>query len=264
VSSKAQHGRSQSQSDRAPDQASLTSPDTATGTPASARGTGTPRYASPSLPALVLDPSPGSGDRVVYMGDSNNMKYLIHEVGDPFKNSGRSRLWGDNLQQSLISSLSKSTRSTLSAFRTADEEYLRNIGAFNVPEAALSEELIEIFFDLAFPFFPIFDKPNFLSTHAQGQVSPLIVNAMFCVSAIHCSDDLIQNLGFDSRYLACSTFYLRAKALHEKDYETDGVANVQACLLLMNWWSTPMEQKDTWYWLGVASNLAQALGMHRA
>ncbi|KIW13926.1 hypothetical protein PV08_06707 [Exophiala spinifera] len=192
------------------------------------------------------------------------MKYLIHEVGDPFKNFGRSRLWGDHLQQSLVDRLSSTTRSKLDALRTADEEHLRRIGALDWPEVALSQELIDVFFDYVYPFFPIFDKTEFSSAYERDHISPLVLNALFCVSTIHCSEDLIKSLGYDCRYLACSTFYHRAKALHDSNYETDGIAIIQACILLMNWWQGPMEQKDTWYWLGVSSNLAQALGMHRA
>lgn len=192
------------------------------------------------------------------------MKYLVHEVGDPFKNFRGSRLWGDNLQQSLMERLGPSTHSGVGTLRSADEEYLRNIGALTVPERRLSEELIAVFFDQSFPFFPVFDRTEFFTSYQQNRLSPLILNALYCVAAIHSSNYLIERLGFDSRYLACSTFYRRAKALQEKDYDTDGVSNIQACVLLMHWWGGPMEQKDTWYWLSVATNLAQALGMHRA
>ncbi|KAK6379696.1 hypothetical protein LTS17_005768 [Exophiala oligosperma] len=192
------------------------------------------------------------------------MKYLIHEVGDPFKNLGRSKLWGDHLQQSLMDRLSTSTQLKLAALRTTDEEHLRRIGALNFPESSLIDELIKVFFEHVYPFFPIFDRVEFSAAYERGQISPLVLNALFCVSAIHCPEELTRRLGYDSRYLTCSTFYHRAKALHDSNYETDGIANIQACILLMNWWQGPMEQKDTWYWLGVGSNLAQALGMHRA
>ncbi|KAK5061082.1 hypothetical protein LTR84_007624 [Exophiala bonariae] len=192
------------------------------------------------------------------------MKYLIYEVGDPFKNFRRSRLWGDHLQQSLMDRLSPSTQCKLAALRTTDEEHLRRIGALDFPEASLIDELIKVFFDHVYPFFPIFDRAGFSAAYKRGQISPLVLNALFCVSAIHCPDELTRRLGYGSRYITCSTFYRRAKALHDANYETDGIASIQAYILLMNWWQGPMEQKDTWYWLGVGSNLAQALGMHRA
>lgn len=232
--------------------------------PASGNERATIRYASPSLPDLIVDRDSAAGHRVVYMGDSSNMKYLVSEVGDPFKHFGRSRLWGDHLQQSLLNRLTPATQSKLAALRSNTDQYLRDLGAHDLPDTSLGEELIDVFFDRAYAFLPIFDKADFMSTYKVGKASLLVMNALYCVSAIHCSEELLQRLGYESRYLACSTFYHRAKALYENDYERDGISNVQACILLMNWWQGPMEQKDTWYWLGVASNLAQALGMHRA
>ncbi|KAG4262707.1 hypothetical protein FPRO03_10070 [Fusarium proliferatum] len=70
-------------------------------------------------------------------------------------------------------------------------------------------------------------------------------------------------MGFPNRYLASFAFYRRAKALYDADYESDGIATVQAAILLSHRWDGPMEQKDTWHWLGVATGLAQSLGMHR-
>jgi hypothetical protein len=225
---------------------------------------GNVHYASPSLPDLVIDQDAGDGHRVVYMGDSSNMKYLIHEVGDPFKNLGRRRLWGEYLQQSAMARLTPATHATLGALQTADDEHLRNLGAFNTYESELREELVQVFFDRVYPFFPIFDKTEFQALHRENRISPLLNNAVYSISSVYCSDELIRRLGFDSRYLACSTFYQRAKALHEKDHEKDAISNIQACILLMNWWQEPMEQKDCWFWLGVASHIAQGLGMHRA
>ncbi|RBR05707.1 hypothetical protein FVER53590_29976 [Fusarium verticillioides] len=70
-------------------------------------------------------------------------------------------------------------------------------------------------------------------------------------------------MGFPNRYLAGLTFYRRAKALYDADYESDGIATVQAAILLSHRCDGPTEQKDTWHWLGIATGLAQSLGMHR-
>jgi hypothetical protein len=192
------------------------------------------------------------------------MKYLIYEVGDPFKNLGRRRLWGDFLEQGAAASLSSTTQERLETLRAADDEHLTKIGAFTTPDLELREQLLQIFFDRIYPFFPIFDKSEFYKSHQESRMSPLVLKAVDLASSIHCSEDLIEQLGFDSRYLACSTFYQRAKALYEKNYETDAISIIQACILLMNWWQEPMAQKDTWFWLGIATHTAQGLGMHRA
>lgn len=228
--------------------------------------TGEPlRYASPSITDLVFDKQsdPPSG-RVVYMGDSSNMKYLVHEVGDPFKHVATGKLWGDNLQRSLTDRLSPVTLSKLEQLRSWNEQHMLIMEALKPLDSSLSEELLAVFFDQAHPFFQLVDETDLRRTYMQGQASRLLLNALYCVATIHCGDLLIQRLGFDSRYLATATFYQRTKFLFDTDYDTDGITNLQACVLLINWWGSPMEQKDTWYWLGVATHLAQALGMHRA
>jgi hypothetical protein len=223
------------------------------------------RYASPSITDLVFDrQSDAPSGRVVYMGDSSNMKYLVHEVGDPFKHVGNSKLWGDNLQRSLTDRFSPATLSKLAQLRSWNEQHLLVMEALEPIESSLSEELLAIFFDQAHPFFPIIDREDFRQNYMACQASPLLLNALYCVATIHCGDSLTQRLGFDSRYLATATFYQRAKLLFDSDYDTDGITNLQACILLINWWGSPMEQKDTWHWLGVAAHLAQSLGMHRA
>jgi hypothetical protein len=198
------------------------------------------------------------------MGDSSNMKYLVHEVGDPFKHVGSSKLWGDNLQRSLTDRFTPATLSKLAQLRSWNEQHARAMEALEPIEGPLSEELLAAFFDQAHPFFPIIDEEGFRRSYMAGQASYLLLNALYCVATIHCRNSVIQRLGFDSRYLATVTFYQRAKFLFDSDYDTDGITNLQACVLLINWWGSPMEQKDTWHWLGVAAHLAQSLGMHRA
>lgn len=227
------------------------------------RAMGARRFVSPSLPDLIFDKGSGHA-KVVYMGDSSNMKYLVEELGDPFVNSTDKTLWGEHLHRSLTQRLGAATQTALRDIRREEIDRLRDIGALDALDIRLSDDLIGVFFDHSFPFFPIFDKEDFLEVHRAGRSSLLILNAVYSMAAIHCSDSLVERLGFNSRYTACSTFYRRAKALHESNYESDGITNIQALILLMNWWETPMEQKDTWHWLSVATNLAQALGMHRA
>ena len=203
--------------------------------------------------------------KVVYMGDSGNMKYVINEVGDPFKNTAvHNRLWGDNLQSYTSEKLGSATRTSLKALHVEDEQHLRNLGAFTFPEKRVSDALLDTFFECSYPVLPVFNHHEFMAQYEAGQVSPLVLNSVYFMAAVHCSESLLQELGYASRYLACFTFYRRAKALYDAEYDTDGIATVQATILLLNWWGGPMDQKDTWHWLGAAAGLAQALGMHRA
>lgn len=83
------------------------------------------------------------------------------------------------------------------------------------------------------------------------------------MAALHCPEPPLTSMGFANHYIATLTFYLRAKALYDTTYESDSVATVQALIVLSHRCGGPLEQKDTWHWLGVASGRAQSLGMHR-
>lgn len=197
------------------------------------------------------------------MGDSANMKYVIDEVGDPFRSSTQVKHWGDNLQSFMIARLGEATQHALRADRNLQLQRLQGQGAFEQLPGDISDRLVQIFLDYSYAVFPIFDRQDLLSLHRNNYLSALLANAIYLMGSIHCDKELLLALQLDSRYMASLTFYNRAKSLFDADYDSDGIANVQAALLLSNWWGGPMEPKDTWHWLGVAAGLAQSLGMHR-
>lgn len=114
-----------------------------------------------------------------------------------------------------------------------------------------------------YPLCPIFDLSEFHAKYKAGQVSPLVLQALYFVGAAHCDSSRIEKAGFSSRYMATFTFYQRAKALYDANYELDAIATVQALYLLSYWWGSPLEQKDIWHWTGLAVGLPQALGLHQ-
>ncbi|KAL2838380.1 fungal-specific transcription factor domain-containing protein [Aspergillus pseudoustus] len=246
-----------------------TEPSTSTTKPRSSN-----RYVSPSLSEVAVHrDSPNDAGKVVYMGDSANFKYVLHEVGDPFStdSSGgasasarHSRFWGDTLQKSMLDRLDRYTQSAIHNLRAEDEEILRSAGAFALPRKDLSDALVDVFMRRSFPAFPLFPHDDFMYKYTDGSLSPLLLSAVYMVATFHAPETLLHEAGFASRYHASMTFYRRAKVLYDADYETDGICTLQATILMSNWWAGPVEQKDTWFWLGVAAGLAQALGMHRA
>jgi hypothetical protein len=223
------------------------------------------RCVSPSLSEIAVQKkNTNDPGKVVYMGDSANLKYVLHEVGDPFKSAKKPPFWGDNLQRSMLEKLGRPTQSAIQSLHTEEEKYLRNNGVFQLPSKEISDELVNNFQKYSLPAFPIFLWEEFMAKYNSGSISPLILNAVYMVATFHCPESVLRNAAFPSRYLAGLTFYRRAKALYDANCETDGIIIVQSTLLLSNWWGGPMEQKDTWYWLGVTSGLAQSLGMHRS
>ncbi|RAK71472.1 uncharacterized protein BO72DRAFT_473222 [Aspergillus fijiensis CBS 313.89] len=104
----------------------------------------------------------------------------------------------------------------------------------------------------------------FCRLYAQGQPSPLLLQAIFLLGFTVGDESLVHAAGYSDRVVARRTHYLRAKALYNADYETCSVTTVAALLLLGFYWSGPEDQKDTCYWIGCAIHVAQALGMHRS
>lgn len=225
----------------------------------------TRRYVSPSLSEIAVHQDGANAPgRVVYMGDSANFKYVVHEVGNPFRSSDRYRFWGDNLQRSMLDRLGPPTQVAIQNFRAQDDEQLRRVRAFDTPTKDVGDSLIRSFWTYSYPVFPVFHWEDFMAKYNSGSLSPLLLNAVYMVASFHCPESVIHDAGLSCRYLAGLTFYRRAKALYDADYESDGITTIQATVLLSNWWGGPMELKDTWYWLGVAVGLAQSLGMHRS
>ena len=225
------------------------------------------RDVSPSLPEIAVHKNVGSsnssGERVVYMTDLSNFKYAVHEIGDPFRGSSQNLLWADNLQNYMLEQLGQPSRDTLARIQSDDQSHLKLQGAFSYPIKETRDELIRIFLDYSYPACPIFIISDLMALYETERLSPLILNAIFLMATFHCPDLCIRSMGFASRYLASLTFYRRAKALFDAGYEVDGISTIQAAILMSHWIDGPMEQKDVWHWLGIASGLAQSLGMNR-
>ncbi|UDD55176.1 hypothetical protein AFCA_002815 [Aspergillus flavus] len=136
--------------------------------------------------------------------------------------------------------------------------------AVATPSCHIARPLIRAFFELVHPAFPVLDRRDFARLYAQGQVSPLVLQAVFMVGFTVCSESLVHEAGYSNRERARKTHYLRAKALYDADHEKNPLSVVAAVLLLGFWWSGPEDQKDYCYWVGCATILAQSFGMHRS
>ncbi|KAJ5682705.1 hypothetical protein N7462_005870 [Penicillium macrosclerotiorum] len=167
-------------------------------------------------------------------------------------------------KKSMMEKLGRTTHFEIQSINERDNQQLRSSGVFQTPSKLVSDNLIHTFLKYSFPVFPIFNWTEFYAKYNNGATSPLLLNAIYMVATFHASESVLSDAGFSSRYIAGLTFYRKAKALYDSNHEFDGVTTVQATILMSNWWGGPMEQKDTWYWLGVSSSLAQSLGMHRS
>ncbi|RVX71097.1 hypothetical protein B0A52_03463 [Exophiala mesophila] len=144
-----------------------------------------------------------------------------------------------------------------------DIERLRAVGALDLPEKEIRDELIRNFFQYIYPGFPVLDRIGFAEQYQKGQSSLLLLQTLFFLATTVCDESLLARAGLPDRLHARQTFYKRAKALYDADYEQDQVTLTSVLFLLSFWWAYPEDQKDSWFWLGAAISLAQSLGLHR-
>ncbi|KAJ5836516.1 Transcription factor [Penicillium robsamsonii] len=212
----------------------------------------------PCFPAL------GPSGKTPYVGDSSNLNYLVQQFGNPFGVSTDVRPLQDHLHGSMLARLGSSTTSKIEEMRTSTTERLKYQGAFDLPSQETSQALLDAYFHFSLAALPIIDESRFLVTLEEGKCSHLLLNAIYLAATIYCSDSVIANAGFVSRYAASLTFYQRAKSLYDAGYETDAIVTIQATFLMCYWWNSILEHKDPWYWVGISVGIAQALGLHQA
>ncbi|KAL4815669.1 fungal-specific transcription factor domain-containing protein [Aspergillus spinulosporus] len=135
---------------------------------------------------------------------------------------------------------------------------------FFMPPRHVADGLIHAFFEHVHPAYPVYDRKGFMQLYLQGKTSPLVLQTIFFLGFTVGPDSLIRESGYSNRTTARKTHYLRAKALYDADHEGDPLKVVASLLLFGFWWLGPEDQKDTCYWVGCATNVAQALGMHRS
>ena len=205
-------------------------------------------------------PSQTTG-RTVYMRECFNLTYVVKTVCSPSSREGESE---NDVAKLPYSAPADVADRSIDARAQDTEEPLPFRNAFITPSQDVSDELVRTFFTCVHPAYPVFDRLAFVGAYQHGQVSVLVLHAIYFLAVTVCDEDLITRAGYSNRENARKTHYLRAKALYDADYETDRVNLVAVLFLLGFWWAGPEDQKDSWHWLGSAISLAQTLGMHRS
>ncbi|CAG7942180.1 unnamed protein product [Penicillium salamii] len=212
----------------------------------------------PCFPAL------GPSGKTQYVGDSSNLNYLVQQFGNPFDGSTDTRPLQDHLHGAMLARVGDPTIQEIERLRQSSLARLKAEGAFDVPTLETGQALLDAYFHYSFTTLPILDRTIFLAQIKDGSVSHLLLNAVYLTASLSCSDTLISDAGFASRYAASLTFYRRAKSLYDAGFENDTIVTIQATLLMCHWWSGLLEPKDPWHWLGISVGMAQALGLHQA
>ena len=135
--------------------------------------------------------------------------------------------------------------------------------ALEMPPRNVCDTLIQVFFKITHPAFPVFDRIKFAQLYLNQEASPLVLHTMLLLAYTVGSDEDLHSVGCSDRLSARKMHYARAKALYDADYDDDCMNTIACSLLLGFWWAGYDEPKDTCYWISCATVLAQNLGMHR-
>ncbi|SPQ20040.1 8399af5d-5585-48dd-ae7a-939bea77e396 [Thermothielavioides terrestris] len=193
--------------------------------------------------------------RVAYLGESSNLTLLVHDRQSD----------GDVVHYPLPENI-RGTRARLTDLDKIEIDILHQRGAFLLPPRALCDELVESYFTWVHPIVPVVNRTKFMRRYRDPKNPPslLLLQAMLLAGCRVCTNPQLMDANGSSTPAAL-TFYKRAKALYDANYEDDRVTIVQS-LLLMGWyWEGPEDvTKNVFYWTRVATIVAQGSGMHRS
>lgn len=211
--------------------------------------------------------------RVAYLGESSNLSLLVHDQ------HGTTDVVHYPLPENV-----RGARARMNELDELEIKILHERGAFLLPPRQLCDELVEAYFTWIAPVVPVINRSKFMRRYRDSKNPPslLLLQAILLAGSRVCNNPQLMDAN-GSTTPAAMTFYKRAKALYDANYEDDRVTIVQA-LILMGWyWEGPegkMKEraesapsarsdiaadvtKNVFYWTRVAIVVAQGSGMHR-
>lgn len=167
--------------------------------------------------------------RVAYLGESSNLSLLVHD-----------RHGTTDVVHYPLPDTVKGSRSQLTDMDELEVNILHQRGAFLLPPRVLCDELVESFFKWVAPVVPVINRSRFMTRYRDTKNPPslLLLQAMLLAGSRVCTNPQLTDAN-GSTTPAAMTFYKRAKALYDANYEDDRITIVQA-LVLMGWyWEGP-------------------------
>lgn len=211
--------------------------------------------------------------RVAYLGESSNLSLLVQD------RHGTSDVVHYPLPENV-----RGARARVNELDNVEIDILHQRGAFLLPPRQLCDELVDAYFTWIAPVVPVINRSKFMRRYRDSKNPPslLLLQAILLAGSRVCNNPQLMDAN-GSTTPAAMTFYKRAKALYDANYEDDRVTIVQA-LILMGWyWEGPEGKnkergdivtharsdlaadvtKNVFYWSRVAVIVAQGSGMHR-
>ncbi|CAN6603154.1 hypothetical protein TRVA0_002S02278 [Trichomonascus vanleenenianus] len=200
--------------------------------------------------ANLLDNKVKGPGRVAFMGSTSNLTMLLNDHSESYH----------------YSLPEVSGRSRLSEMEKEDVDILKIRGAFLLPSRELCDDIVEAYFEKVHPIIPLVNRSQFMRQYNDPNDPPslLLLQSILLAGSRACRNPGLQDAS-GSSVLASMTFYKRAKALFDANYETDRISVVQSTALLGWWWDNPEEiTKNVYFWTHIAITIAQSIGLHRS
>ncbi|KAK1081628.1 Transcriptional activator of fatty acid utilization [Friedmanniomyces endolithicus] len=211
-------------------------------------------YAQYMKPKFGRAPIKEAG-RVAYLGESSNLSLLVQD-----------RHGTTDVVHYPLPENARGARARVNELDNVEIDILHQRGAFLLPPRALCDELVDAYFQWIAPAVPVINPTKFMRRYRDPKNPPslLLLQAILLAGLRVCGNPHLMDAN-GSTTSAAMTFYKRAKALYDANYEDDRVTIVQA-LILMGWyWEGPEDMtKNVFYWSRVAVIVAQGFGMHRS
>lgn len=171
--------------------------------------------------------------RVAYLGESSNLSLLVHDK------HGTTDVVHYPLPENV-----KGPRARANELDELELRILHERGAFLLPPRQLCDELVDAFFNWIAPVVPVINRSKFMRRYRDSKNPPslLLLQAILLAGSRVCTNPQLMDAN-GSTTPAAMTFYKRAKALYDANYEDDRVTIVQA-LILMGWYWEGPEGKD--------------------
>ncbi|KAF2164343.1 hypothetical protein M409DRAFT_67875 [Zasmidium cellare ATCC 36951] len=230
-------------------------------------------YAQYMKPKFARAPIKEAG-RVAYLGESSNLSLLVQD------RHGTTDVVHYPLPENV-----RGARARINELDNVEIDILHQRGAFLLPPRQLCDELVDAYFTWIAPVVPVINRSKFMRRYRDSKNPPslLLLQSILLAGSRVCNNPQLMDAN-GSTTPAAMTFYKRAKALYDANYEDDRITIVQA-LILMGWyWEGPEGKnrergdivtharsdlaadvtKNVFYWSRVAVIVAQGSGMHRS
>jgi hypothetical protein len=167
--------------------------------------------------------------RVAYLGESSNLSLLVQDK------HGTTDVVHYPLPENV-----RGARARVNELDNVEIDILHQRGAFLLPPRALCDELVDAYFQWIAPVVPVINRSKFMRRYRDSKNPPslLLLQAILLAGSRVCSNPQLMDAN-GSTTPAAMTFYKRAKALYDANYEDDRVTIVQALILLAWWWEGP-------------------------